>query len=182
MQLHHKMPDFSSNCFVCNAATTSATNCCGKMMCTSCYHKRSTCPDCNNKRQFNERLVAKSHFVNDKYYCACGAVGNQRCWNSHFNTHKPYVAPKPSYDKPPALIYSIPGQDNNAIAITRQGNNAIAIGKNAIAITGQGNNAIAIGNNAIAITNAIAICSALTKQGQAGVRISLFAYASAYAS
>lgn len=130
---HQLMPDFSSNCFVCKEATTSATNCCDKLMCSSCYHKRSQCPDCNNTKRFNERLVAKTHFIDGKYYCACGAVGHQRNWNSHFNTHKPYVA------APRISIGSTAGQ--------AQGHYTVAIGSNA-GQSQQRRNAISIGSTA----------------------------------
>ena len=155
------MSDFSSNCFVCKEATTSATNCCDKLMCSSCYHKRSQCPDCNNTKRFNERLVAKTHFIDGKYYCACGAVGHQRNWNSHFNTHKPYVAaPRISAGQSQGYyavaIGSNAGQSQqrrNAISIgsaagqSSQGHNAIVIGHYA-GQSRQGRNAVAIGSTA----------------------------------
>jgi hypothetical protein len=177
------MTDFSSNCFVCKDATTFATNCCDKLMCSNCYHKRNQCPDCNSRKQFNERLVAKAHFIDGKYYCACGAIGHQRSWNSHFKTHDPYSLIRqfevlPNHRWNTSQASQLP---NNAVAIgytagqtSQHPNNAVAIGYTAGQASQLPNNAVAIGSTAGQTTqqpnNTVAIRSTTGQRYQIPIR------------
>lgn len=129
-----------SNCLACNAATTTATICCDRLICPDCYQRTNICPGCRDKRMFNTRVESKSYFKNDgTYQCACGASGPQSQWERHFSTH---VYRKPVQIK--SCAPSVKSGQNATIAIGYSKN---SIGQNSIAIGArQGQTAIAIGS------------------------------------